>query len=274
MNKYIFENLSDIKIHFDKKNKKQILLFLDYDGTLVTFKNNPDQVNTPENVKNILNDLTNTKNLTVVIITGRTLDSIKDLIDNKNIIFSAIHGLIIEFTDNQTFLYKKAKKVKPIIKKIKEFSTRKFDNNKGIFLEDKQFTLALHYRNAPKFLEEKIKNDFIKIVKEFDKENQIELLKGAEVIEARPKSWNKAKAIKKILELSDIKKEFLPIYIGDDTTDEDAFIYLKDKGITIFVVNTSTKSTNAQYTLKDPRDVLRFLEWIKNIRGEQRKNII
>jgi trehalose 6-phosphate phosphatase len=93
------------------------------------------------------------------------------------------------------------------------------------------------------------------------------LLSGREVIEIRPKGWDKGKAVNyisdQIREKSDIN-EVLRIYIGDDRTDEDAFKVLKD-GITIYVQNEDDLNTEAEYYLRDPEDTAKLL---KSLAGE------
>ncbi len=265
MPKYIFNHLQELSLQMDNRH---LLLFLDYDGTLVTFKNKPDVVKTPSRVKTILRDLNGLPWFTVVLITGRTLESIKTLVDNEDIIIGALHGLTIEFPDNESFIWKKAEKSKSLISHIKHDALEAFGKNEGVYLEDKEVTLALHYRQAPKSKTEGIVRTFIHLVKERDTTNQLELLHGAKVIEARPRGWHKGKAVDKITESLDINSDPLSMYIGDDVTDEDAFRRLKDTGITIFVSHHAQRTTYARYFLHGPDEVYRFLTWLKNVRGE------
>jgi alpha,alpha-trehalase len=80
------------------------------------------------------------------------------------------------------------------------------------------------------------------------------------VLELRPDTdWDKGKALQHLLDiLFTDSKRIIPFYIGDDTTDEDAFEAIKEQGIGI-VVGSGQRSTSAQYQLRDPEEVIEFL---------------
>jgi alpha,alpha-trehalase len=83
---------------------------------------------------------------------------------------------------------------------------------------------------------------------------------GKKVFEIRPKiDWDKGKAVLWILKALDLDTpDVMPFYLGDDTTDEDAFRALEGRGIGVLVTDTP-RSTRASYTLKDTDDVREFL---------------
>ena len=154
------------------------------------------------------------------------------------------------------------------MEKIKENAFSEFNEEKGICIEDKKFTLAFHYRMLPTKKTKYATERFMKIVKRIDEKNMFEIIKGAKVIEIRPKGWNKGKATDFILNNIQGHTNTIPVYIGDDTTDEDAFEYLKNQGLTIFVANNSNRTTLASYWLKNPGEVLMFL---KNLPGIKKR---
>lgn len=263
MPKYLFDHTAEIFEIIEQAD--ETVLFLDYDGTLVSFKDKPTEVVTPIKVENVLKNLIQIPTFTVFIVCGRALHEIKNLLDIEGLSFAALHGLQIELSDGKTFSWEPAEGAKPFLKKIKEKVLYEFKNEKGIYIEDKEFTLAFHYRLLP---EEKIKEAieiFIKTVEKIDKENRLEIIHGSKVVEARPRGWHKGKATEHILNNIEHTNTF-PIYIGDDTTDEDAFNHLGNHGLTIFVSNNSKKSSSAQYWLKNPDDVLLFLKSLLEIK--------
>ncbi len=88
---------------------------------------------------------------------------------------------------------------------------------------------------------------------------EVRVTQGKKVFEVRPNvEWDKGKAALRIIELVDPKKELMPFYIGDDRTDEDAFLALGDKGITI-LVSGELKESHAKFFLKNVREVETFL---------------
>ncbi len=257
MSDYLFNHLFQI---FEKINKAdEILLFLDYDGTLVSFENRPQDVVTSNEVKKVLSNLLQHQNFTVIIVTGRTLSEIKKLLDIDGLSFAALHGLQIQLSNGKIYKWKSSSNLQKVLENIKDLAEKRFQNEKGIFLEDKEFTLAFHYRMLD---EEKIKDvvyRFIEIVKTKDTDNKLDILHGSKVIEIRPVGWNKGKAVELISSNINSNNTII-IYIGDDNTDEDAFRYLNNQGITIFVSNNTNRSTIAKYWLKDPEEVINFLK--------------
>jgi trehalose-phosphatase len=99
------------------------------------------------------------------------------------------------------------------------------------------------------------------IEQEVDARPGVVLVSGKKVLEIRPNvPWNKGAMTRWLLrEYSSGGQEVLPIYIGDDCTDEDAFKALKDVGITILVTDDEECETHAAFVLGSPRDVLSLL---------------
>jgi trehalose-phosphatase len=258
MTEHIYNHLTIIYDRINKADK--INLFLDYDGTLVYFKNRPKDVITSNKVKNVLHNLSQNPKFNIFIISGRTLHEIKQLINIKGLSFAALHGLQIELSSGKSFFWKEAENLRPSLDILKEILLYKFKDEKGLFIEDKEFTLAFHYRLLSKEKAKDVIENFSNIFKKINTNNMLEVIYGAKVIEARPKGWHKGKAVELILKNISENKNFLPIYIGDDITDEDAFKQLGKKGITIYVTNDSKSPTAAQYYLKDPDEVINFLQ--------------
>jgi len=258
MPEYLFDHSHKVFETIEKSDN--ILLFLDYDGTLVSFKDKPDTIVTPLEVEIVLEKVVQNPKFTVFIVSGRTLNEIKSLLDIEGLSFAALHGLQIEFSDGKSFSWKPAENVQPFVKEIKEKVCYEFKDEKGVFIENKEFTLAFHYRMLSKEKIEGAVERFIDTVEKIDKKNMLEIIHGEKVVEARPRGWDKGKAAELILNNIRGYTNTVPVYIGDDTTDEDAFKYLGNQGITIFVANNSNMSTLAHYWLKNPDEVLMFLK--------------
>jgi trehalose-phosphatase len=267
---YFFEKINDCENLL--KNNQRIILFLDYDGTLVYFKNHPSMVQASSDLIHVLNRLISKKSIEIVIITGRSLNQIKSQLPIRGLHFAANHGLIIELAKGTTQIVKEAKKIKSQVKKIKNEVKGLFSKQENIFIEDKTYSLAFHYRAAPKEKVPSLKNKFIKIVSKND-DNSIDLIEGDNVIEARPKGWNKANAVKFFLNSFNHDTVLYPIYIGDDTTDEDAFQFFNDEGLTIYVKNDSSLQSYASYWVKNPSEVLQFLKVLEHSISSTKRNI-
>lgn len=271
MPKYLFDELNVILELI--KESDCILLFLDYDGTLVSFRSRPKDVKTPEHVKQALTYLCKKQEFSIFIITGRSLGEIKNLVDIRGINYAALHGLIIEFSDGTKKYWNPPQSDLILIENIIKDAQIYFKNESGVLIEDKNYSVAFHYRMVPKDRKDELIELFLNLVRKIDTSEKLDLLRGAEVIEVRPNNWNKGKAVEFILEKFISNYKVLPIYIGDDKTDEDAFHYLTNKGITIYVKNENCRETEASYWVDNPQKVLEFLKSIYTVSLEKNTQI-
>jgi len=249
--------------HWDKFQRqiadKYVMLFLDYDGTLTPIVESPAKALISKQTKHLLKSLSSNYRCKLAIISGRALHDIKKKIGIRNIIYSGNHGLEIEgpsirFEVPVSFNYK------TVIKQIKKQLNKRLSPINGILLEDKGFSLSLHYRLVDKKRIPFVKTTFNEVVSPY-LNNKIKIKTGKKVFEIRPAvEWDKGEValwLLNRLKLHFGNRQILPIYIGDDVTDEDAFKALKDKGLTIFV--GTTKKSHAKYHLKNTKEVFEFL---------------
>jgi len=259
--------LFDHSVQLNKKILKSnsLLFFLDYDGTLVPFKERFTEVMTPKKIKQLIRQLIKNPKVQLIIVTGRPLHEIKKLMKIKGVSFIALHGLHIETANGAQFSWKQADQARVLIKAIKEDMQGMLKDEKGAFLEDKELTIVLHYRLLPTNKIHMMKKKFKQTVQTIDEKRILEIINGAKVIEARPKGWHKGKAIETFIATHVKEKNPLPIYIGDDITDEDAFQSLRKRGITIYVANRSKRKTTARYWVKNPDEVFSFLKSLSQL---------
>ena len=251
--------LRRIKKDISKKvGKKEIIFFLDYDGTLTPIRKKPHLAKINTSTKKLLKKLTKLTRK-VYIISGRSLGDVKSLVGVNGVSYIGNHGL--EVTGGKTHpIQKKAKKLKPFIQKAKRI-LRKTINFKGVFVEDKGYTLSVHYRLLDKKNIEAFKKIFDSSTKKLIKSKKIKVTKGKKVFEVRPNlRWDKGKAVLWVIKK---QKKVLPICIGDDITDEDAFRAIGKKGISI-LVSKKKKKTFAQHRIESSQDVINLLKWCIN----------
>lgn len=239
----------------------RVFLFLDYDGTLVSFKPKAEQAKPSKKLAEIIKKISSKKNITVSIISGRTLKELKYFFPLKNLILASNHGIEIVFPSKKAFLFKKAIKAVSLIKKVDFASREKFSKIKGILFQNKKYAFVLHYRNVSKKEHPKMRRQFRELAKAVDSKNQLEVIEGAMVLESKPKGWDKGKAVKLILKKEKRKKEDLVFYFGDDFTDEDAFKVLK-KDFTFLV--GKKRNTKAKFFVESPKETVNFLKSIEN----------
>ncbi|MFA6358009.1 MAG: trehalose-phosphatase [Candidatus Omnitrophota bacterium] len=257
---YGLDKLEQIK---NNLRNKDLFLFLDYDGTLAPIASTPEKAVFSEETRGILRQLIQKSNCKLAIISGRQLSDIKQKIGLENIIYSGNHGLEIQgpklkHKANLQLLYIKA------LMKIKNLLITKLAEVEGVIIEDKGISLCVHYRLVKKEDISRVKIIFHETIINYLVNGLIMIKPGKRAIDIRPATWmNKGKVVMWLLARERFRKQgypLLPIYIGDDLTDEDAFIALKDIGITIRV--GKNKDSQAQYYFRNTNEVKIFLKMI------------
>lgn len=257
--KYFFDNRDKIKKTFAGRN---FFLFLDCDGTLTPIVDKPKSVKLDAETKTILKKISENKKIIPAIISGRPLHEVKKMVGIKNIIYSGNHGFEMEtqmFANKKSespriFVHPEAKKIMPVIRKIRPVLEKGLKDIKGAFVEDKGLILSIHWRSADKKYLPKL---FALIRDTICDNSRVSLTKGKKVWEIRPNvNWNKGSAVKYILSLVPHPSSFVPVFVGDDATDEDAFKVLQ-KGITIRI--GKSKESKARYYLKNQPEIKKFL---------------
>lgn len=273
--KYLFDYWQSLKKGL---NNKCILWFLDYDGTLTPIVDRPERVVLSFETKGLLKRLAREPRYRLAIISGRALKDIKKRVGIDKIIYVGNHGLEIEGPkikfSRPPFDIRRdpaiagespvSLRYKRILQHIKEDLNAKLSAIKGVFIEDKGLSLSVHYRLAERNQIPQVKTILQEATILYTVRDKIRIKPGKKVFEIRPNAdWDKGKVVLWLLarwKFSLRGKDIMPIYIGDDRTDEDAFRVLKNKGLTIFV--GSPKSSCAQYYLRDTEEVTKFLKLI------------
>ncbi|MEW6087589.1 MAG: trehalose-phosphatase [bacterium] len=238
-------------------------MFFDFDGTLAPIAGTPDKAFIPKITKELLGKLSRAPGCKIVVISGRKIKDLKNKIKVKGIVYSGNHG----FEISGGGLKRKiplSRKYKKVLGKIRNDVERNLSKIKGILLEDKKYSLSIHYRLVNKKHIPLVKNIISDIASGYQVKNEIKLRCGKKVFEIVPPiEWDKGKAVSWILKKQGYflkNKTILPFYFGDDNTDEDAFDALKDKGITVFIGDPGF--SKAEYYLKNTVEVRKILKHI------------
>ena len=234
---------------------EQKLLILDFDGTLTKIAKKPHQVVLEKKAKDILSALSFSPFYQVAIVSGRSLKDLISFFHMKKIIYAGNHGLELKGHGLSLPLQaKKAKKLEALVWLVGEKLKEDLSRVPGVWVEDKNYTLSLHYRNIPREYYPFFKQEVERFRKKYAHWPLV-WGKGKKVWEVRPGvEWDKGDAA---LYLTRKFPASLPIVIGDDATDEDMFRALKHRGVTIRVGRS--KHSSAEYYLKSSKDVRTFL---------------
>lgn len=251
--KHLFEDWEYIRPRIQRA--QNLFLFLDYDGTLTPIVSRPELALCPSSVRRHLRKLRNLPGVHPAIISGRSLEDVREKVGVSGIIYVGNHGLEFE---NPAGKHKKL--LSPTrereLKRITLNLRRSMKEMPGILFEEKGPTLSVHYRNVSQTSIARIPQ---MLEAELEKwRNGWKMRSGKMVFEIRPKvDFHKGEAVREILK-SYPSLGLLPIYLGDDQTDEDAFRALKGRGILVFV-GPGGDPSEADFFLRDPGEVQEFL---------------
>jgi trehalose 6-phosphate phosphatase len=226
-------------------------LFLDVDGTLLELAATPDGVAVPDRLKSLLIQLSQRMEGAIALISGRTIQNLDELFAPATFCAAGIHGAErrgpsgdIQHANIDIEALRHAHAELRAFVEMRE----------GLLLEDKGSALALHYRLAP-HLEQAA---FARIASVLDRMGPDYVLQtGKCVYEIRPAAWNKGSAVREFMKTHPFA-ERVPIYLGDDVTDEHAFAAVNARGgISVRVGHSA--ATCARYRLDDVAAVHRWL---------------
>ncbi|CAN5258133.1 bifunctional alpha,alpha-trehalose-phosphate synthase (UDP-forming)/trehalose-phosphatase [soil metagenome] len=241
---------SNIIERFQKAKNR--IFFLDYDGTLVNFVDNPDMAKPDYELLKLITTLNSREKTKVVLISGRDKETLGTWWKEVPVELIAEHGVWARKTGKNWQLNEKVQNdwmemVRPVIETF-------CDRTPGSFIEEKNYSLAWHFRKADPDLGEIRANELSNVLKELISNHGLSVLQGNKVLEIKSSGVNKGKAATKLL----IRKKYDFIFaIGDDWTDEFLFKELPDSAITVKV---GLKKTAATYFVHETTGVRRLLK--------------
>lgn len=233
-----------------------VAVFLDYDGTLTPIVSHPEDALLPDETRSILVELATYA--PVAVVSGRGLNDVEKLVGLSNVYYAGSHGFEIKTPEGVTKELEEAAGYLPLLDEVEVELARRLEDVDGSQVERKKYSIAIHYRNVA---DEDVE-DVRQVVEDVAKEHpRLAQSGGKKVFELKPDiDWDKGSAIDWLLEALDHDRpNVIPLYIGDDLTDEDAFEALRAQGITI-VVGEGSRETRARYRLKDTGEVAEFLK--------------
>ena len=236
-------------------------LFLDYDGTLTPIVERPEDAILSATMREAVRTVAEACPVTVV--SGRDRAVVEALVGLPGLGYVGSHGFDIRGPAGSGLRHEVGADRLPALDEAERHLRDRLAQIPGALVERKRFGVAAHYRLAA---DRRV--DVEKAVNEAHREFPgLGVAAGKAVLELRPAvDWNKGLAIRWLLDrLPEIRG--VPIHIGDDLTDETAFETLAADGIGI-VVAEDDRATAAQFALRDPEEVRRFLE---RLAGELRR---
>jgi len=249
-----------------KQKNSQIAIFLDYDGTLTPIVDTPSEATLAPSMREVIQQLS--EKYVTAIVTGRKIETIYKFVHLNSLYYAGSHGFDIRGAHN-TQMKQVAADFRPLLQRAYQELCDQLKDIPGTLVEDNDFSISVHFRKVdPRLvptIEKAVDQQIVrcpKLSKKF----------GKKVFEIRPRmDWDKGKAVKWLLQsMFHGKKrkkkrkklqEIIPVYIGDDLSDEDAFRELKsyEHSVSIHVKGKKERTTAASYQLNNPSEVETFL---------------
>lgn len=240
-----------------------LALLLDYDGTLSPIAPHPDLATIPPETKKVLERLANMPDVFVAVISGRSVNNVREMVGIEGITYAGNHGLEIIHPDGTKFTHpmpaEQEGRVGALLQRLQEDCCRD-----GAWVENKGVLLTFHFRNVPVERREPIVTRARELITEADF-----MIGNAHcALEIKPPVlWDKGRASIYILRTAfgvDWSDRIRIIYAGDDVTDEDAMSALKGMAYTFRVVSSSLTQTAADKRLPSTDSVVCLLRWVES----------
>jgi trehalose 6-phosphate phosphatase len=236
-------------------------LFLDFDGTLVDIASRPDDITIDPQLHSTLVGLKNRFQRAVAIISGRSIDALDYYINPCPVDAVGLHGHELRVSGKIIKQLQKDPQLAQVLKDLKS-AAKAFP---GTLIEDKTYSIGLHWRTAPHYAEQMLN---LAEIAQKNLGRYYRLQPGKRMIEILPAQADKATAIKQLLQ-TPFYKDRHPIFVGDDLTDESGFKTVNEKGGVSILVGT--RDTAAHYRISSPTNLRSTLaEWAKTSFSENR----
>jgi trehalose 6-phosphate synthase/phosphatase len=219
------------------QNAGNRILFLDYDGTLAGFKNDPQKASPDSELLDLLDELHKQTRTDIFLISGRDKDTFTRWFEGKQYSMIVEHGVWIAEKGEPFQLLENVKndwmaKIRPVLESF-------VDRTPGSFIEDKNYSLAWHYRSTDPDFGQKRASELNTVLTSLIANDDLSVLNGNKVVEIKSSNVNKGRAALRMI----ARKSYDFIFaIGDDWTDEFMFQDLPKDAITVKVGRMKTQA--------------------------------
>jgi trehalose 6-phosphate phosphatase len=239
---------------------RQPAVFLDYDGVLTPIVDRPEDARMSPAMRRVVHELAT--RCSVCVVSGRDRQVVQVLMGVADLVVAGSHGFDIWHPERGTLSHEAASDFVDLVDSVTEALRAELDQVPGAFVEPKRASVAVHYRLADadgrRRVDEVVQGLLAK------RPDDLKLTPGKMVYELQPKlDWDKGRAVLYLLDTLDLAgDDRVPLYLGDDVTDEDAFRAVQGRGIAIYVGDQAEldRETAADFTLDSVDEVERFLD--------------
>jgi alpha,alpha-trehalase len=238
-------------------------IFLDYDGTLTPIVERPEDALLPPETRGVIERLAATH--PVAVVSGRDLADVRRMVGVEGIAYAGSHGFDIVRPDGSP--YQRGREFLPELDAAEHELAARLAPVAGARIERKTFAVAIHFRQVAESLVPAVE---VAVAEVSALHPNLRRTGGKKVFELRPNvDWDKGKALLWLLDVLGLDRpEVVPIYVGDDETDEDAFDAIRMRGLGIVVRGEDDdRPSSARFALRDTDEARAFLELLLGAGG-------
>lgn len=226
-------------------------LFLDIDGTILELAETPERVVVSPGLRELVRKLNTATDGACALISGRSLSGIDALFGIPGLAAAGLHGVECRTGDGVTHVQSVDETVMQSFRgRLRAYT----DRYPGLLLEDKRFSIAIHFRRASN-----LQAEVEKILRETiaGHDSAFHIQSGKMIAEIKPRGSDKGFAIRRFMESPPFRGR-VPLFIGDDVTDEDGFRAVNELGG--ISIKVGCGPSNASRCLEHPADVIDWLD--------------
>jgi trehalose 6-phosphate phosphatase len=215
--------------------------FFDVDGTLLELRRRPEEVVADEHLRGLLMRLHGAACGAVALVSGRSIADLDRIFEPLSLPTAGLHGADIRFPDGARQVPRSdlMDEVRPSVATFAEAHT-------GVWLEDKGATLAIHFRERPE-----LAGEVLAFLSQFQQGRDLAVQEGKMVVELKSAAFDKGTAIKALMARAPFEGR-LPVFIGDDLTDEHGFAEVQRAGGVAIRIGVPDVPTKARLHMPDP----------------------
>lgn len=249
--------------------------FFDFDGTLAPIAHHPEAVRLPDGIRSLLKRLHHPPLSQVAIVSGRAVEDLAGFFPGCDYALAGNHGLEIRL-GRLPYVHPEANLARPAVCHAAHALKGRLARIPGCLVEHKGLTVSVHYRQVLPSAKDGVRDLVARTLKEGHWQDRLVIREGKQVLEVRPRvDWDKGRAVLWIMEQErgpEWEGRYMPVYVGDDDTDEDAFRRLRGRGLTVRVGPGDTAAGHRLDASHQVSDLLSHLaDAVEELYGLRRK---
>ena len=234
-----------------------MLLLFDYDGTLTPIVARPEIAVLPDETRRLLAELASIDRFVVGVVSGRELTELEGLVTIPGLVYAGNHGLEMSGR-GMDFVHPEAPGFAQSLTEVAGLLEQRLKDVPEALVHNKGLTLSVHFRNTPDPYAGQVDSTIVAVVEPYAAAGQMKITRGKRVVEVRPNlDWGKGEAIEKIR--WNCGDGPLPVFFGDDQTDEDGFVAAQDLGGIAVYIGPPRQETKALHQLESPAEVAQVM---------------